>query len=340
MGYGGVGQGSSIGKQMWLYPTIEKTLRMAGLTEKDTVAIYADTNRNMNIFEVFFAAANNINPNVFAVIGNPGFGGHGEKGREPSRPIIEMLKKCDFIIDMPTNHWCYTDAYNEVLDAGAKILLTSEDEELLYRLAPREDIIELTRRAAKILTDCKEFRIKSDAGTDLVMSLEGRVCNAQSGITSEEYRWDNYPSGITEVAPVEDSLNGTMVIAPGDPIVELERRVSEKIVCTFKNGSIVDIQGGLEAKYLSDWLDQWNDPNVRTVAHTGFGTDPRATVFSTEAMDWESLEGGINVALGANFARFLNGKNRARAHMDIILLNASCWADDVQLVDHGKILIK
>lgn len=339
MGYGGIGQGPSIGKQMWLYPTIEKTLRLSGLKEDDKVCILTDTNRNQNIFEVFFAAANNINKNVFAIVRQPGFGGHGEKSREPSEQIVDILKQCDFIIDMPTNHWCYTHAYNEVLDSGAKILLTSEDEELLYRLAPREDIIEKTRIAARILTECDEFRIKSDAGTDLVMSLKGRVCNAQSGATSEEFRWDNYPSGITEIAPLETSANGTLVIAPGDPIVELDRRVTEKIVCTFENGRITKIEGGLEAKYLEDWLDQWNDPNVKVVSHTGFGTDPRATIFSTEAMDWESLEGGINLALGANFARFLGGENVARAHMDIILLNASCWADGKLLVDHGKIVI-
>lgn len=340
MGYGGVGQSSAICKGAWVYPALEESLKMSGLKPEDKVCILADTNRNKEIFDYFYAAASSICPSTFAVIIKPGFGGHGEKSREPDPMIVEILKQCDFVIDMPSNHWCYTDAYNEVLDAGTKIVLTSEDEDLLYRLVPRKDIMERTRRAAKILTDCKEFRIKSDLGTDLVMSLEGRKCNAQSAAVDDEYRWDNYPSGITEIAPIENSLNGTMVIAPGDPIVELDRRVSEKIVCTFKDGSLVDIQGGMEAYYLKEWLDQWNDPNVRTVAHTGFGTDPRAILTSGEAMDWESYEGGINLALGANFARFLGGENRARAHMDIILLNSSCWADGQLLVDHGKLIVE
>lgn len=340
MSYSGIGQGPSIGKQIWLYPVIEKTLRLSGLTKDHKVVIYTDTNRNRNIFEAFYAAANNINNNVFAIVGQPGFGGHGEKSREPDSRIIEIMKTCDFIIDLPTNHWCYTHAYNEVLDSGAKILLSCSDEELLHRLAPTEEVIRKTHRAAEVITKSKTIRITSEAGTDLTMSVEGRVCNSQTGSLSDIYRWDNYPSGITEIAPIETSLKGTLVIAPGDPIVELDKRITERIVCTIEDGMIVKIEGGLEAKLLSDWFDQWNDPAVKIVAHTGFGTDPRATIFSTDAMDWESLEGGINLAFGANFARFLNGKNIASAHMDIILLDSNFYADEQILVEKGKLLVE
>lgn len=339
MGYSGIGQSPSIGKNVWVYPVVERALRLSGLKPEDKVVILTDTNRSQSIIDAFFAAASNINDNVFLIVRKPGFGGHGQQSREPNRAIVDVLKTCDFVIDLPTNHWAYTHAYNEVMDAGAKILLSCSDEELLYRLVPDEKVMQRTRRAANLITAAKTLRITSDLGTNLTMSVEGRVCNAQSGAVSEEFRWDNFPSALTEVAPVETSLNGTLVIAPGDPIVELDKRVSEKIVCTVENGSITKIEGGLEAKYLQDWFDQWNDPAVRTVAHTGFGTDHRATIFSQEAMDWESLDGGINLAFGANFARFLRGENIASAHIDIILLNSNFFADDVQLVKDGKTML-
>lgn len=340
MGYSGIGQGISIGKGIWLYPTVERVLKLSGIKKDTKVVIYTDVNRNKNIFDAFYTAANNLSDNVIAVIGKPGTGGHGEKSREPDRQVIELMKSCDVVIDMPTNHWCYTDAYNEVLDSGTKILLSCSDEELLVRLEPCEEIAKLTDEAADIISKGDTVKILSEAGTDLTMSIKGRKCNPQAGYISETRRWDNFPSGITEIAPVEDSANGVLVINPGDPIVELNKLAEDQIKCYIKDGRIIEIHGGNDARLLREWLEQWNDPAVKVIAHVGFGTDHRATIFSPEAMDWESFLGGVNVAFGANFARFLNGKNRAKAHLDIIIRNATFYVDDKKLVDKGKLLLK
>jgi len=338
MGYSGIGQGQSIGKDIWLYPIIERTLKLSGLKKSDKTLIYTDTNRNRNIFNAFYTAANNLCDSVFAVVDKPGYGPYATKSREPDPRVIKLMSESNFIIDLPTNHWCYTHAYNEVLDSGAKMLLSCSDEELIYRLAPIDEIIQKTEKAADIITGKSKIRIVSDAGTDIEMSIRGRVCNAQVGAVSEKRRWDNFPSGLTEIAPVEDSVNGTLVIAPGDPVVELNKLINEQIRCEIRGGEIINIEGGLEAKHLRDWLNQWEDPAAKVIAHTGFGTDFRATIFSTEAMDWESLEGGINIAFGSNFARFLNGKNVAKSHIDIILMNASFYVDDLLMVDKGKLV--
>ncbi|PDT78026.1 hypothetical protein [Sinorhizobium sp. BJ1] len=339
MAYSGIGKSSSIGKHIWIYPVIERALRLSGLKSGDKTVILTDVNRSQSIFDAFYAAAGNICNGVFAVVQRPLSGAHDEKSREPDGVILELLKQCDFIVDLPTTHWCYTRAYNEVLDAGVKVLLSCSDEELLHRLAPDEAVIRRTRKAANLLTQGKMLRITSALGTELTMSVDGRVGNAQCGAIGEGYRWDNFPSGLTEIAPIETSLHGRLVIAPGDLIIELERRIAEPISCTIENGEIVAIEGGVDARNLRAWFDQWDDRAVRTVAHTGFGTDPRATLFSSEAMDWESYDGGINLAFGANCSRFLGGRNMARAHIDIILLNCDFYVDQTRLVRAGKTLL-
>jgi len=338
MGYSGLGVGQSVGKAVWLYPIVEKTLKLSGVTPGQKVVIYTDTGRNKNFFDTFFAAASNLGAEVIGMISNPGYGGHAEKTREPPRTIIEIMKESDFVVDLPTNHWCYTNAYNEVLDSGTRILLSCSDEELCIRLAPSEEIARLTEEAARILTGASSVRIVSEAGTDLTFNVEGRICNAQVGYVSSASRWDNFPSGLVEVAPVEDSVNGTLVLAPGDPVVELNRLLTEHVKLTIRDGQIIKIEGNGEAKLLEAWFEQWDDPSVRRVAHIGFGTDHRADLFSGEAMDWESLLGGVNVAFGVNTARFLGGKNHAKAHIDIIVRNANFYADNLPMVKKGELV--
>lgn len=338
MSYAGVGRCVSMGKLLWMYPTIEKVLRMSGLEAGQNVVVYSDTNRSKEITDAFFLAALNLGTNALSIIETPRTGGPGERSRWPSLLAIEVMKKADFIIDLPTNHWCLTPPYTEIMEGGTKILLSDSDEELIVRLAPTEETIKMTIVGADKITNAKSVRIVSKAGTDVSMSVEGRICNAQTGIISGNRRWDNFPSSLTEVAPLEDSANGTLVIAPGDPIVEFNRLAMDAIKCTLKNGRIVKIEGGVDARLFEEWYAEWDDPNAYVTAHTGFGTHPNAELFSNNAMDWESLYGGINFAFGANKAFMFNGQNASKTHMDIILRNVDFYADNELLVKEGKLV--
>ena len=113
------------------------------------------------------------------------------------------MKNSVVVIDMPTNHWFYTDAYNEVLDSGTKILLSCSDEELLVRLEPCTEIAKLTDEAAEVISKANTIKILSEAGTNLTMSIEGRKCNPQAGFISETRRWDNLPSGKQKLLPLK-----------------------------------------------------------------------------------------------------------------------------------------
>lgn len=336
MGYTGTGHCISEAKLAWMYPTIEKVLRMCGLKPGLNVVIYSDTNRSKEITDAFFAACLNLGTDVIRLMTTPRTGGVGEESRQPPRAAVEMMKKADFVIDLPTNHWVGTPVYSEVLDAGTYMLLSDSDEELIVRIAPTEETIRRTVNGAEMLTEAKTVRIVSRAGTDLTLSVEGRTCNAQTGVVGGNKKWDNFPSSLTEIAPVEDSANGTLVISPGDPIIEFNRLVMDPIKCVLKGGRIVKIEGGADAQVLKEWFEQWYDPNSYVTAHTGFGTHPMADLLSGQAMDWESLYGGINIAFGVNEGRILGGKNRAKSHIDIILRNADFYADDEILIKEGK----
>jgi hypothetical protein len=147
------------------------------------------------------------------------------------------MKNSVVVIDMPTNHWFYTDAYNEVLDSGTKILLSCSDEELLVRLEPCKEIAKLTDEAAEVISKANTIKILSEAGTNLTMSIEGRKCNPQAIFISETRRWDNLPSGKTEIAPIEDSANAIPMSGTGSAGMEtimanLLEPGDKAIICT------------------------------------------------------------------------------------------------------------
>ena len=336
MAYTGTGYAPSIAKSIWVYPTIERVLKLCGVKSGKKVVVYTDTNRNKDISDMFFGACVNLGADVIEIVTTPRFGSFTDESRNPPKLALEVMKKSDLVIDLPTNHWAYTSSHDEVLDAGAYMLLSETDEELIVRLAPTEETVRRTENGAEMLTRAKSIRIVSEAGTDLTFSVEGRTCIAETGIVGGSKKFDVFPASLIEIPPIEDSTKGILVVAPGDPIVEFNKLVDEPIKCTIKDGRIVTIEGGRDAIMFKEWYAQWDDPNVYVTAHIGFGTHHNADLLSGQAMDWESLCGGVNIAFGAN--KSLGGNNLAKGHMDIIIRHADFYADDEILVKGGKLV--
>jgi 2,5-dihydroxypyridine 5,6-dioxygenase len=202
-----------------------------------------------------------------------------------------------------------------------------------------DEITEASDSGAALLSEGKEIRITSSAGTDLVASCVGRRANSQDGVVRKRGEWDSACTAIVGIAPLEDDVEGTVVVSEGDTVSMRPHKfvVETPIKLTVKKGRLVEALGGREARYVRDWLRSFEDPNSYVFAHTGFGTDPRAQVVANESAEWESVAGGVNIAFGSNIFRGLGGKNYAKSHMDIVLFETTMSAGNRKIVLDGKI---
>jgi 2,5-dihydroxypyridine 5,6-dioxygenase len=314
--------------------SIRKILSLCELRPNDILAIYTDTGKSPSIVEGFYGAALalDIEP-LMLMMPHP-----HKMLQEPSKPALLAMKAATMVADLSTEQWLYTNGLNEILDSGSRVLQVLSTEHTIVKMTPTEALIHRAERAADLFTKAKEIRITSDSGTNVVANCEGRRGTGQDGIVRKPGDWDSTPSSIFCVAPIEGSVEGTLVLEPGDFMwtTPQEILVSDRTTITIKNGRATAIEGGADATRMEKWLASFGDPNSYVVAHTGFGGDPRASI--DQAQEVESIEGCINIALGANIARLLGGKNKAKSHLDLMMMKQSMFADEECLVRDGKIV--
>lgn len=300
----------------------------------DRLVIYTDTQRNQYQVDGFLAAALLIGAETCVVLSTP----RKDPNRSPFSVPVSAMKEADTVIDLSSASWIYTPEFSEVLRSGTRILSCMSDVDSCIKLPPDADNAEQARLAAKLIDRGKTIRVCSAAGTDLVLDKAGRAGHFQDGLLEETPGdWDNFPSSGCSCAPLEEGANGKLVINRGDILLHLKHFVSEPVTCTIEGGRIVSIEGGLDAKILSDWFAQWDDPNSYVIAHIGFGCDPRTELGSMQLMEWEAYGGGLLIAFGRNDGFFIGGKNVAKSHLDITMLNTDFEVDGQTLLQGGVI---
>lgn len=156
--------------------------------------------------------------------------------------------------------------------------------------------------------------ITSPSGTDLSLSTIGREFYTDTAIDWKKMKWMNLPTGEVIVAPVEDSMNGTLVcdlaiggIGPLEKTVELSvERGAVKKTSSADSIKLQQVRSRLET-------DDWSN----VVGEFAFGINPKAR-FVKEFLEAEKLLGSIHIAFGNN-TDMPGGRNPSRNHMDLLI---------------------
>jgi leucyl aminopeptidase (aminopeptidase T) len=257
------------------------------------------------------------------------------------------MTSAHIVFDITSGSWMYTPANGVVMGSGHTRML--EVRPVDTRLIGRPPTPSITRKAqiAGELFDAAvngEVRITSNLGTDLFARYKGRPVSPQDGVVRFAGEWDSQGTGFANCFPIEDSGQGVVVFNGPFKLAGGESFIAEELVtATIQDGRIVDIQGGDDASRFKTWIDSYNDPNMRVIAHLGYGFDPRGgppplPVETGDYGSWEVLNGGVIVAFGANLGRS-GGTNVAASHCDMTLLEANFFLDQKQIIKDGKFVI-
>ena len=320
-------------KAIELTRVTHQTLEFCNVSRDEWVVVYSDTSKDPDMVDAFFAAAHSLAGEATLLMRAP-----QPLLTEPPDAVRDLLAAADMVVDMATNPWLYTYALNAIIDSGTRLLQVNSSVGTLGSLVPTRWKIARADAGAALFAQAQEIEIGSKGGTHLTMRCADRPGWGQDGIVREPGDWDSTATSILAVAPLEDSIEGVLIIEPGDTIDTRPRRARARdaITLTLAGGRIADIEGGYEAHLFQEWLAKWDDPNAYVIAHTGFGGDPRAT--PDDPSQWESIEGGINIAFGSNLFRGLAGANHARSHLDIVLLRHSMKINGETVVDNGRLV--
>jgi len=300
----------------------------------ENVLIVTDTDMDLMVALSLASAAHAVNANTGIVI-MPPLSRHGE---DPPDHIKHAMLHSDVIIAPTSKTLYHADVRVEACKRGARFLaMTGATAQTLKGDAMTVDFEKLeplVKEMADHLTKANRIELRTDAGTDLKVSIQGRKGVAQPGIAKEPGQTIGIPDIEAYVAPIENSANGQVVI---DATVTHFGLADRPVVITFEDGKAVKVEGGEKAQKLDNLLESANDPNQYYLAEVGLGLNPKAELCGSIIED-EAVMGTAHIALGDN--RTLGGQNYAPMHLDLIMKDVTLRLDGETIIEKGKILIE
>lgn len=260
-------------------------------------------------------------------------------GQEPPPEAAAAMLEAGVIFSPVSVSITHTRAMRAALARGARaILMTAHNERVLTcpalldtdfdRQAPVGRAIGAAFRAGQVA------HVTSDRGTDLRIPIAGRPVNILTGVPGPG-ELAPVPTIETNVVPVHGASEGILVADGSIPYLGIGV-LTEPVVCTVRNGYIVKIEGGAQARQFEAALRSHENRECFNVAELGVGLNPNATL-SGFMLEDEGVMGSIHIGIGTSFT--LGGEIVAPTHYDLVMLRARLAVDHRVIMENCQVKV-
>jgi 2,5-dihydroxypyridine 5,6-dioxygenase len=259
-------------------------------------------------------------------------------------PAVNALASSVLVVDLTVEGLLHAVELPRILAGGARVLMISnEHPEALERLVPDAALEPKVRAGMRMMKGAKAMRVTSPAGTDLTIKLEGARVGGVWGYTAKPGSVAHWPGGLCLAFPAAGSVNGKLVLAPGDVNLTFKEYVRDPISVTIESDYVTRIEGeGVDAEMMREYFAAWGDREAYGVSHVGWGMNPRARWDAMAFYDKRDFNGTELRAFAGNFL-YSTGANEVAGrhtlgHFDLPLRNCTIALDGKPVVEHGKLL--
>ena len=316
----------------------------------ETIACVSDLSTRREYIEAAFAAADDLGADVYEMCVNniPSWTKVGVATVGQCKGTLEAAMAADLIVIFHVP--LFTKWLKQVMDNGVRVLMIIDAPDDLEQLMSPPGLKEAMRHAHERYEKTKEVRVISDAGTDLSWRCGEYPVMTQWGYADEPGHFDHWGGGHIHTFPNEGSANGTVVFQPGDIVIlPFCRYVQDEVRLTVRDGFIRQIEGGLDAKLMRDWLEDNmegpDDLDPFAISHLGWGMNPQALWYGL-ALNGDEPErsraaartfpGNFLFSTGPNTQG--GGRRNTRGHYDVPMRDCTVMLDNEVIIEKGKIV--
>jgi len=254
---------------------------------------------------------------------------------------IAALCRADFVVDCTVEGLLHARELGQILESGTRVLMISNEHPEVFERMPHDpDMARRVDLGYDMISAASTMRVSSEAGTDLTVRLDGSFRAGSTGVTSGPGSIAHWPGGLVLAFPARNSVNGTIVLAPGDLNCTFKTYVRSPIRLTVRDDYVVDVSGdGFDARQLASYMAAFNDREAYASSHLGWGMNPGARwdyfdlydKAQHNAVEARAFEGNFMYSTGANetAGRF------TRCHFDLPMLDCDVELDGVPVVEGG-----
>ncbi len=263
---------------------------------------------------------------------------------QENESVIAALASSAMVVDCTVEGLLHARELKQILAQGARLMMVSnEHPEILERLMPNERVQEKVALGVAMLDQAKRMRVRSAAGTDLHIDVEGAPARGSAGFVTQAGKVSYWPGGLCLCFPKRHSVNGTVVLDAGDVNLTFKRYLESRVTLTIEDDFVVDIQGaGLDAELMRSYFAAWNDANAYGISHVGWGMNPAARWDSLVMYDKHDTNGTELRAFAGNFLISTGANEHAQrhtsGHFDLPLRHCTIALDDRVVVERGRLL--
>ena len=264
------------------------------------------------------------------------------------QPVVSALAGSVFIADCTVEGLQHAVELPEILKSGARVLVVSnEHPEILERTAPRAEDEAPVRDAMRRIKGARAMHVRSDAGSDLAISLAGARIGGVWGFTAKPGSLSHWPAGLVLAFPAAGSVNGTLVLAPGDVNLTFKRYLGDAVMLRIVDDHVTAIEGrsvdaDLMRGYFAAWAADPDDRAAYAVSHVGWGLNRRARWDAMTFYDKADFNGTELRAFAGCFL-YSTGANEVAnrhtpGHFDLPMRGCTVTLDGLAVVDNGVLL--
>src|SRR5258706_9592986 len=258
-----------------------REFQLCNVQKGETIVLLSDLGARRDYVSAAFAAAEDLGADAYEMCVNamPSWTKVGVETVGRCKGTLDAIKAADMLVCLHIP--LFTRWLKEARDAGTRVLMVIDGPDELEELMAPPGLKEAVTHAGERLKRAKTMRITRPGGTDLSVQIGEYPTMSQYGYAEQAGRFDHWGAGHVHTFPNEGSANGTVVLQPGDIVVlPYCRYVRDPVRLTIREGHIVEIDGGMDAKLMREWLDDGKsasgDRDPYAVSHLGWGMNPQA----------------------------------------------------------------
>jgi 2,5-dihydroxypyridine 5,6-dioxygenase len=256
---------------------------------------------------------------------------------------VAALAQAVFVADCTVEGLLHAKELPAILAGGARVLMISnEHPEALERFMPDATLEAKVKLGMRRLKASQTMQVSSAHGTALSIALSNARVGGGWGYSSRAGSITHWPGGLCLCFPAAGSVNGQLVLAPGDVNLTFKRYVESAVTLQIKDDYVVAIEGqGLDAQLMRSYWSAWGDQNAYAVSHVGWGMNPLARWDAMAMYDKRDFNGTELRAFAGNFL-YSTGANEVAnrhtlGHFDLPMRNCTVSLDGIDVVQGGAL---
>jgi len=250
-------------------------------------------------------------------------------GEEPTKRARELMLEADVIFAVTFYSLTHTKAVRECVEKGKRIASMPNLSEFSIKegglTADYKQVKEITEKIFNLVKNSKKIRVIAKNGTNVEFSVDGRRWYKDDGWLNKKGSLGNLPAGEVFIAPIEDSVSGTIVF-DSFPLSK------SRVILEVSSGKVYEVRDDIEN--LGKIFLKLGE-KARQVAEFGIGTNPKAKIIGNPLED-EKVFGTCHFALGNNIN--FGGINDVPFHVDGIIEKPTIIIDDKTIMKEGRLV--